>query len=372
MSNLEDIATLYKREMLVFKAHMRTNIMRSIIFPIVLIFFFGNIGASTFGVKVAVVNYANNPQSLSFINSLGGNQVVYVSNITTQTEAINLLSSGKVSAVIIILPSFPRTVGGSPSVDVYYSNSNFVATGAMVPYVESLAQQYDSGTEQQPGVMVQAHSNVSARPLYGTAASYKVFLVGGILMMVAAFGTMNGSGMSLISDRELGNLKSFIMSPIHKSSIVLSKMLAGTTQSLLYILLALIIGLLDGATVAMGWLGIAWIFVLGGLVSLGFAGVSTVLAARIAKVEVYALMSTVIIMPLWFLSGAFFPATSLPTFMQPFATYNPMTYATQGVRNVMMLGYYPMSQMLLDLGALGAFVAVGLIASLLLFKSNID
>ena len=58
--------------------------------------------------------------------------------------------------------------------------------------------------------------------------------------------------------------------------------------------------------------------------------------------------------------------------MQPFATYNPMTYATQGVRNVMMLGYYPTAQIILDLVALVIFVVIGVIASMLLFKSHID
>lgn len=371
MGNLEDTITLYKREMLIFKSHLRTNIIRSIIFPFVIIFFFGSIGSSTFGVKVAVVNYANNQQSFSFINSLSTNQLVSVESITTESNALQMLSKGTVTAVVVILPSFPKASNGNPGVDLYYSNSNFVATGTVVPFIQQAAQEFESGTTPQ-AVQASQSESASIRPLYGTTSSYKDFLVGGIVGMVAAFGTVFGGGISIITDRQLGNLKSFLIAPINSISIVMSKILSGTTQSLLYIIVALAIGYLDGAGIAMGWVGLLWIMLLGTMISLGFAGITTVLASRIEKVEVYSIMANVIVLPLWFLSGAFFPSTSLPGFMQPIAAINPMTYATQGVRDVMMLGYYPLNTMMLDFAVLGAFVAIGIALSLLFFKTYVD
>jgi ABC-2 type transport system permease protein len=370
MGNIEDTLTLYKREMLIFKSHLRTNIIRSIMFPLIIILFLGSIGSSSFGIKVAIVNYANNPESFAFMNSLVSNRAVSIQSITTQTDALNMLSGGSITAVVVILPSFPKTSNGNPSIDIYYSNSNFAATGTAIPFIEQEAASFGSGSSSQASQS--ANGNVSVRPLYGTASSYKVFLIGGIVGMVAAFGTVFGGGISIITDRQLGNLKSFLIAPINSISIVMSKILSGTTQSLLYIILALIIGLLDGASIAMGWVGLGWILLLGVLISLGFAGITTVIASRIEKVEVYAIVANIIVMPMWFLSGAFFPSTSLPTFMQPLATYNPMTYATQGVRDVMMIGYYPLSHMIIDLSALGAFVVVGILLSILLFKNYID
>ena len=83
-------------------------------------------------------------------------------------------------------------------------------------------------------------------------------------------------------------------------------------------------------------------------------------------------MANVIVLPMWFLSGAFFPASSLPSFMRPLSTYNPMTYATQAVRDVMILGYFPANAILIDMSALLAFLVFGIVASVLLFKTHID
>jgi ABC-2 type transport system permease protein len=371
-----DTYTLLTRELIIFKANLRTNLIRSVIFPIVIIFFFGNISASTFNIGITVVNYANNPQASSFINALTSSKTLQVQQVTSQSSAINMLSQGKTSVVLVILPSFPNKVNGNPSIEIYYSNSNFANIGAAIPLIQSTAQAYNAGIStnilQQQNSNAALESNVAVVPLYGTSSSYKVFLVGGILAMVAAFGTVFGGGISIIADRQLGVLKSFYIAPINKKTIIFSKMISGVIQSIIYMLVALGIGFIDGATIAMGVLGLIWIILLIMLVAIGFAGVTTVIASRVNKVEVYAILAQVVVLPMWFLSGAFFPATSLPSFIQPFSTLDPMTYATQGIRDVMMLGYYPIQAITTDITALLIFIAFGLIASALLFKNYVD
>ncbi len=376
MGIIGDTYTLLTRELIIFKANLRTNLIRSVIFPIVIIFFFGNISASTFNIGITVVNYANNPQATSFINALTSSKTLQVQQVTSQSSAINMLSQGKTSVVLVILPSFPNKINGNPSIEVYYSNSNFANIGAAIPLIQSTAQSYNAGIStnilQQQNNNVALESNVAVVPLYGTSSSYKVFLVGGILAMVAAFGTVFGGGISIIADRQLGVLKSFYIAPINKKTIIFSKMISGVIQSIIYMLVALGIGFIDGATIAMGVLGLVWIILLIMLVAIGFAGVTTVIASRVNKVEVYAILAQVVVLPMWFLSGAFFPATSLPSFIQPFSTLDPMTYATQGIRDVMMLGYYPIQAITTDITALLIFIAFGLIASALLFKNYVD
>ncbi len=371
-----DTYTLLTRELIIFKANLRTNLIRSVIFPIVIIFFFGNISASTFNIGITVVNYANNPQASSFINALTSSKTLQVQQVTSQSSAINMLSQGKTSVVLVILPSFPNKVNGNPSIEIYYSNSNFANIGAAIPLIQSTAQAYNAGIStnilQQQNSNAALESNVAVVPLYGTSSSYKVFLVGGILAMVAAFGTVFGGGISIIADRQLGVLKSFYIAPINKKTIIFSKMISGVIQSIIYMLVALGIGFIDGATIAMGVLGLIWIILLIMLVAIGFAGVTTVIASRVNKVEVYAILAQVVVLPMWFLSGAFFPATSLPSFIQPFSTLDPMTYATQGIRDVMMLGYYPIQAITTDITALLIFIVFGLIASALLFKNYVD
>ena len=377
MPLLNDTYALFKREMLIFKSNLRTNIIRSMIFPLVLILFFGNLGSTTYGVNVAIVNYANNQQSHSFINALSSQRTLSIVGITSQTNALSMLQKESIDAVIIILPSFPAASGGAPSVDVYYSDSDAQAVGAILPFIQTQAQAYGGSVDTHINTPTSSLSDppsspASLIPLYGTNSNYKVFLVGGIIAMVAAFGTVFGGGISIITDRQLGNLKSFLLAPINKLSIIMSKILSGTLQSMLYVVVAIAIGLLDGATIAMGPLGLLWILLIAGMISLGFSGVTTILASRINKVEVYSIVANVIVLPMWFLSGAFFPASSLPSFMRPLSTYNPMTYATQAVRDVMILGYFPANAILIDMSALLAFLVFGIVASVLLFKTHID
>ncbi|EQD38618.1 ABC-2 type transporter, partial [mine drainage metagenome] len=178
MGLIEDTITLYRRELIIFKSNLRTNIIRSAIFPLVIILFFGNLGASTFGVKAAIVNYANNPASTSFINSLSSQRILSIVGIMSQGNALALLKKNSVVAVIVILPTFPGKSGGNPSVDVYYSNSEFQAVGAVLPFIQSQAQKYGSGISANTEAFAGSANNAgitSLIPLYGTSSSYKVF-----------------------------------------------------------------------------------------------------------------------------------------------------------------------------------------------------
>ena len=376
MGFVEDTLTIFRREMLVFKSNIKTNIIRSIIFPIVIIFFFGNINATSFNTHIAVVNYANNPASFSFINDLQSGQSLSVVNVTNQENALTLLHNSKVSAVVVILPTFPSKSSGKASdVEVYYSESNFAAVPAALSTIQTVSAEFSVNPETfNQGAAQQSSSStgVSEVLLYGTNTNYKSFLTAGIIAMVAAFGSLFGGGISLITDRQLGNLKSFLLSPISKNAVILGKVLSGTVQSVLYGVLALIVGIVAGASVAMGVLGILWILLIVVMISLGFSGVTIILASRMSQVQTYSILGNVIVLPMWFLSGAFFPSSSLPSFMQPFSTFNPMTYAVAGMRDVMLVGYFPLNSIILDLGVLVIFLAFGVLASFKLFKSNIS
>ncbi|MEM0148125.1 MAG: ABC transporter permease [Candidatus Micrarchaeaceae archaeon] len=367
MNFLSDTFTLYKREMLIFKSNLKTNIIRSIIFPLVLIFILGSMNESVSNINVAIVNYANNPQSFAFINSLTAGKTLSIAAETTQTVALNMLSNGSVSAAIVILPQFPAQSKGAPSVDVYYSNANLADVAAIMPNIEEDAQSMGGSV-----LKVERPAAIASRPMYGTESNYKVFLIAGVVTMIVVFGSMFGGGMSLITDKQLGILKSFFITPASKASIVMGKVLSGSTQAMLYVIIALIIGMLDGATVMMGWAGVAWILALSLLLAMGFNGITIMLASRISKVEIYSILGNVIVMPLWFLSGAFMPISSLPSFLSAISPYDPMTYATQGIRDVMMLGYYPTGQIVMDVSALVIFVIASLTIGLMLFKDKID
>ncbi len=366
MSLLHDSLIIFKREMLIFKGNLRTNIIRSMMFPLIILLFFGNLGSGVVNVPVAIANYANNQASVQFVNDLELSQSLTLKAVTNQEEGMSMLSAGKVDVLIVILPSFPKASGNAPSVYAYYSSSQFSETGAAIPTIEGIAAKFGTriaGTQS---------SNIATVSTSGTSSNYRDFLIAGVILMATAFGGVFGSGMSMITDRQLGNIKSFLITPINKNAIVLGKLFSGTVQSTLYGIIALILGLMLGGQIAMGIPGLLWILPMVLLVAMAFTGVATMLGSRIKSVEVYAIISQTIVMPLWFLSGAFFPASSFPTLLRPFSVADPLTYATIGIRDVMLNGVFPLHDILLDFSILIIFTVAGLMIGFGLFKSTID
>ncbi len=374
MSLISDSFALYKREMIIFRANLRQNIIRSAIFPLFIILLFGNIGSTFSGVPVAVVNYANNPQSAQFIDSLGLQGLLHVKAITTETQAFQLLNSQQVNFVIVILPGFPSTNSSTPTVHVYYSNLEFTVTQAVLPSIQQRASQFTSsqGFQSQVYEPPAAQNVVTSSPVSNANGNYKNFLFSGVIGMVLVFSALFGGGISLITDRLQGSIKSFLVAPINKSSILLGRLIAAMVQSVLYVLIVLIIGVVDGSTIAMGWIGLFWIFLLGMVLMVCFTSVSAIIASRLKNVNVYAIFSQAIGLPLWFLSGGIFPVTSLPKFLQALSVIDPMTYALDGFRWVVLQGTYPIPNIISDFGILLAFTAIVTALSIYLFKSTIE
>ncbi len=365
MGLARDTYALYVREMLIFKKNIKTSIARSLIFPLVLILLLGNMGTNVLNLPIAIVNYNNGALANSFINKLEAGRVVSVVSVTNQQNAISMLQNGEVAVVLVIPPNFGAA---GANVYMYVDSSSPLASSEALSYI---AQQVQSFGASLVRYKVLSPLSLTANYAYGASASYKTFLVAGIVIMVAAFGAMWSGGMTLLMDRQLGNLKAFLAAPINKSSIMLSKLLYGLTQSILSGILALVIGMLDGATIASGFMGILGIIFFMFLSGLGFGALTIILAARINKMEVYSLIGMAITLPLWFLSGAFLPTSTLPNYMQPFSIYNPMTYAVNAVRDIMLKGYISMQAFLFDSLVMASFAIVAFIIGVVMFKNKI-
>ncbi len=367
MGLLYDSITIFTREMLIFKSNLRTNVIRSMMFPLIIIIFFGNLGNGISNVPVAVANYANSPTSVQFLNTLQSGSTLTIKAVTNEQEGLNMLRAGSVSALVVILPSFPKTQNGQPSVYIYYANSQFSETGVAIPFIDNAVSKFSGQTSN-----VQIQNDVSAVSTQGTNSSYRDFLIAGVILMSVAFGGVFGGGMSIIVDRQLGNIKSFLITPISKNAIVLGKLFSGTVQSTIYGLLALVLGFLLGGSIAMGIAGLIWIIPLIVFVAAAFSGIAIMLGSRIKTIEVYTIIAQTITMPAWFLSGAFFPASSFPSWLQPFNAADPLTYATNGIRDVMLNGFFPLNHIILDFGVVIAFAILGIIVSFGLFKNTIE
>jgi ABC-2 type transport system permease protein len=198
--------------------------------------------------------------------------------------------------------------------------------------------------------------------------NYLDFLVPGVLGMTALFTNMSlAAGMSFMFDKEFGFLKEILVAPVSRSSILLGKALGGTTVAAIQGLIVLGVSALLGVRIS-GPLGlpaaVALIMVTMFFIGMGFGELGVSIASRLDSIEGLQVVMIFLVLPIFFLSGALFPITSLPAWMKALADINPLTYGIDVLRYAITgLHAYPL---VLDLGVVvGFFIVITIIGSLL-------
>ena len=157
----------------------------------------------------------------------------------------------------------------------------------------------------------------------------RTFMFPGALSMAVLFTAMF-SAASIVWDREFGFLREMLVAPISRASIVIGKCLGGATtatlQGLLVLLMAGLVGVPYSASLFFTVLGELVLFAL----TLTAFGVMT--AARIQQFQAYMALNQMLLMPLFFLSGALFPLRGLPSWLHVLTRIDPLTYAVDPVR----------------------------------------
>ncbi len=173
----------------------------------------------------------------------------------------------------------------------------------------------------------------------GGEFSYVKFMFPGILGMTVLF-TAVFSAISIIWDREFGFLKEVMVSPVPRSSVALGKILGGSTTALLQAVIFLVLAFTPwffGFSLSTLWKILA---VLPALLLLAFSltSLGVAVAARMTSFEGFPIVMNFLLMPLFFLSGAFFPLQGLPGWMDFLTKINPLTYGVDALRGVMLRG----------------------------------
>ncbi|MBN9619539.1 MAG: ABC transporter permease [Actinobacteria bacterium] len=161
--------------------------------------------------------------------------------------------------------------------------------------------------------------------------SLRTFLYPGILGMAVMFTAMF-SAASIVWDREFGFLREMLVAPVRRSSIVIGKVLGGATvASFQGIIVLAIAGLVDvpySPTLILAVFGIQL------LLAFMITAFGVMCAARVSQMQAFMALTQLLLMPLYFMSGAMFPASHLPTWLAVLNRIDPLTYAVDPMRRV--------------------------------------
>ncbi len=170
--------------------------------------------------------------------------------------------------------------------------------------------------------------------------NYQTFIYPGILIQTALFSSVF-FGVYIVWDKKIDFMKEVLVAPMRRTSIFVGKILGGSTDTLLQVLILFVIGFLFMIGGILPGLKLTPISVLVSLAFLlvttvGLVSIGLILGSQMESPEGFQLIISFLVFPLFFLSGALFPITNLPDWLAPFILANPVTYAVDGIRGVMM------------------------------------
>jgi ABC-2 type transport system permease protein len=159
----------------------------------------------------------------------------------------------------------------------------------------------------------------------------RTFVYPGVLCMAVMFTAMF-SAASLVWDREFGFLREMMVAPVRRSSLVLGKCLGGATVASFQGIIVLCLAGLVGVPYAPSL--IIEIFALQLLLAFAITAFGVMIAARITQMQSFMALMQMAIMPMYFLSGAIFPVTGLPQWLEILNRLDPLTYAVDPMRRI--------------------------------------
>ena len=166
--------------------------------------------------------------------------------------------------------------------------------------------------------------------LPGLGENYIVFLIPGMVAMSVLF-TSVFSGIQIIWDKQFVFLKETLVAPVSRLEIMSGQTLGGATTAVFQGALILILSVLVGFPLSnpVGFL-IALAFMI--LIGISFTAFGIAIASRMEDMTGFQLIMNFVVFPIFGLSGALFPISSLPAWMIPLTLLDPLTYGVEGIR----------------------------------------
>ena len=309
---------------------------------------------------------------------LGLNQInsqthmLILSNASSVADIKDMVQRGQLQGGIIIPSNFSESLmtGKQGTLIIVSDDSNpqisITIQGALKGVFDAMGTalaQYNLNATNNIAVVkpynVQTQGVVSGHP------SYFDFIAPGIMAMTVMMSVMTGLPVAISQEKEIGTMDGMMVAPINRLSILLGKTIAQTMRGLIQglIILALAVGIFGVAI--QGSILLVFALLLLGVFS--FVGLGIVITSFTKDQETAQMLMMTLMFPMMFLSGVFFPIQQMPWYMQDISKALPLTYASDALRKVMVLGA-GVSQISTELIILVAFGVVMIAIALPVFR----
>ncbi|ORU91963.1 MAG: multidrug ABC transporter permease [Cycloclasticus sp. symbiont of Bathymodiolus heckerae] len=194
-------------------------------------------------------------------------------------------------------------------------------------------------------------------PPYETYILYEVYIAAGLIGMIQLFNGMQSS-LSMVYDREMGSMKTLLVSPLPRWFLLMGKLLAGTSVSILQAYVFLVVAWFYD--IEAPWLGYVTLFPALVLAGLMLGALGMLLSSFIKQLENFAGVMNFVIFPMFFMSTALYPLWKIKEsseLLHTLASYNPFSQAVELIRFA-LYGQFNLHAFVYTLAAFVVFMAV--------------
>ena len=162
---------------------------------------------------------------------------------------------------------------------------------------------------------------------------YIQFMYPGILAMTVLM-TSVMSGISIVWDREFGFLKEVLVSPLSRTGVLAGKAVGAATIAIIQGAIMLVLAPIVNVPINLGTVLALLPLLL--VLSLSLSGLGLLIGARMRSQQGFQIVMQLVIFPMMFLSGIFFPVSGVATWLEVLSKLNPVTYGIDAIRQVFL------------------------------------
>ena len=333
------------------------------LFPIIMIVFFGyGMGGTVKNAPILIINDDTGTASNSLVQEIGSYtpkyggdpmfSVTYTKDMS-QSEAKSKIDYGSYKAVLIIPQDYSERLAKNETttLTLLTDSSDTTTSGIIINFMKQFLAKTGSVSLNIPDV-------------YGDL-EYLDFLTPAVIALTIFFGSVATTGSAIAGEIGDGTIIRILMTPVSKRSVILGK-----TVYQLILQLARAVILIFAAFAIMGfnmngsWLLVALVLV---IFTLGGVGLGIVMSAIAGDMESFFQLNMIVTLPSMFVTGVFFPLSSVPDWMRYIAYLLPLTYANDAMRAVMIKGQ-GLDVIGTDLVVLSLFALITFTAGVHLFR----
>ncbi len=351
-----------------------TLILVSMFFPIVQLVILGYaFGGKLQNLQVGVVNQDRALETVKLqemFEAIAANARTFTTRqYTDQQQALTDLRNGRLNAVLTIPPDFSRRVlsKNAPQIALVEDNTDTFAASTLQAALGDLLAAFDRGSTPP---RIGAEATLSIVELY-PYVPYIQYLLPGSIVLAIFVSAMIGGGIIFIDDKARGLHEGYLVTPISKFGLILGFSLSGALKAFLAGLVLTTLGsLIAGIPNPLDPVRLLKLLLVIAATALALISMMFLMMVRVSDPLVPRATFGVLNTLLYFPSGAVYPVSGFPRWMQAISAVDPFTYAVTAFKSL-LLKNTALTAIAGDLVFLGVFTVLMMAFATLLFRRTL-